>query len=74
LLYERGWPSYYNNSAGGKNVDVRVVQICVRKLAVNSSVCGVSECAALLLQRVTEDIKLASTENIFLLTFWEFGK
>jgi hypothetical protein len=29
LEYERGWPSYYNNPAGGKNVDVSRVQICV---------------------------------------------
>ena len=39
--------SYYNITAGGKNVDVRIALICVRKLAANSSVCGVSKCAAL---------------------------
>jgi hypothetical protein len=47
IPYERGWPSHYNIPAGLKNVDVRRVQICVRKLAANSSDCGVSECTAL---------------------------
>jgi hypothetical protein len=34
--YERGSPSYYNIPAGKKNVGVRRVYICVRKLAANS--------------------------------------
>jgi hypothetical protein len=48
--------------AGGKVVGIRRAQICVKKLAANSSVCGVSECAALPLKRVTTVVKLASTE------------
>jgi hypothetical protein len=31
LFYERGWPSYYNIYLSMKNVDVRGVQICVKK-------------------------------------------
>jgi hypothetical protein len=64
--YERGWPSYHSIPAGGKKVGVKRVELCVIKLAVNSSVCGVSECADLPLQRVTKAVKFASTENIFL--------
>jgi hypothetical protein len=60
-----GWPSYYNAPAGRKKAEVRITPIFVRKLAVKSSVCGVSECAALPLQRVTTVVKLASSENIF---------
>ena len=71
---ERGSPSYYNIPAGKKNVGVERVQICVRKLAANSSVGGVSECAALPLQLVSTVVKLASTENIFLQASREFGK
>jgi hypothetical protein len=63
--YERGSPSYFKIPADKKNVDVGRVQICVRKLVANSSVGGVSESAALPLQRVTTIIKLASTKNIF---------
>jgi len=65
ILNERGWPKNYNIPAGMKNVDVRKLKICVRKLAANSSDCGVSECAAFPLQRATTVVKLASTENIF---------
>jgi|AntAceMinimDraft_5_1070358.scaffolds.fasta_scaffold177524_1 hypothetical protein len=72
--YERGSPSYYGIPAGKKNFDVRGVQICVRKLEENSSVGGVSECAALPLQRATTVVKLASTENIFRRESLEFGK
>jgi hypothetical protein len=39
-LYERGWPSYYIINARGKSVGVRGIQICVRKLTLNSSVCA----------------------------------
>ena len=70
----RGWPSYYNIPSGVKNVGIRIVQICVRKLVANSSVFRVFECAALPLQRVTAVVKLVNTENIFLRTSWEFGK
>ena len=45
--FERGWPSYSIVVRRRKNVNVREVKICVRKLAVNSSVCAVGECAAL---------------------------
>jgi hypothetical protein len=38
--YERGWPRYYNIPARKKNVDFREVQICVYKLAANSSDSG----------------------------------
>jgi hypothetical protein len=37
----------------------------VRKLAANSSVCAVSDCAAPSLQRLTNVVKLAITENKF---------
>jgi len=47
LFYEHGWPSYCNIYCSMKNVDVRVVQICVRKLAANSGDCAIFECAAL---------------------------
>ena len=55
--YERGWPSYKNADVRKSN---RGVRICVRKLAANSSVCGVSEFTSLTLQRVTKVVKLAS--------------
>ena len=74
LKHERGSPSYYNIPAGKKNVDIRRAKICVKKLAENSSVNVVSECAALPLQRVTTVVKLARTENIILRASWEFGK
>ena len=45
--YERGWPSHFIVVRRRKNVGVREVQICVRKLAANSSVCAVGECEAL---------------------------
>ena len=51
--YELGWPSYYNIYYCRENVEVRVVQIFVRKLAANSSVFALFECAALPLKRVT---------------------
>jgi hypothetical protein len=47
LGYERGWPSFFIVVRRRKNVDVRGVQICVIKLAVNSSLFAVNECAAL---------------------------
>jgi hypothetical protein len=31
----------------GKNVDVRLVEICVRKLGANAGDCAVRKCAAL---------------------------
>jgi hypothetical protein len=46
-LYERGRPSYFIVVRRRKNAGVRKVQICVRKLAVNTSICAVGECAAL---------------------------
>jgi hypothetical protein len=47
--FERGWPSCFIVVRRRNNVDVREVQINVRKLAANSSVCAMGECAALLL-------------------------
>jgi hypothetical protein len=44
-MYERGWPSYFIVVCRRKNVGVIKVQISVRKLAANSSVCPVGECA-----------------------------
>jgi hypothetical protein len=45
--YEHGWPSYYNIYYIKKNVYVRVVQICVRKLAANYGDCVIFESAAI---------------------------
>jgi len=42
--YERGWPSYFITIRRRKNVGVRGVQMCVKKLAANSSVCAVRLC------------------------------
>jgi hypothetical protein len=72
--YERGWQSNFNIPAGGNNVDIRRAQICVKNVSESSSVCGISECAALPLLRVTTVVKLASTENIFLRASKEFEK
>jgi hypothetical protein len=47
--FERGWPSYFIIVRRRKNNNVRGVQICVRKLAVNPSVFGASDFAAFLL-------------------------
>jgi len=46
-VYERGWLIYFIVVRRRKYVGVRGAQICVRKLAENSSVCGTSEFEAL---------------------------
>ena len=53
---------------------VRGKNVCVRKLAVNSGDCAIPKSAALLFLSVTEVVRLASRENMFLLKSWEFGK
>jgi hypothetical protein len=65
--YERGWPSYFIIVRRRKNVGGRGVQICVLKLAANSTGCGWCIFAApLFFFRVKKVLRLASTENIFL--------
>ena len=47
FLHTRGYLSYKNILSRVKNLGVREVQICVRKLAVNTGDCAIFECAAL---------------------------
>jgi hypothetical protein len=58
--YTHGYLTSENIQYSGKNVSAREVQICAIKLGTNSGDFGTYECAAHLLQRVTNALRLAS--------------
>jgi hypothetical protein len=72
--YERGWPSYFIVVLRWKNVDVRGVQICVRKLTANDSDCATSEC--LIFSSVTRDegCKASLQRKYFPMSFFRVRK